>query len=103
MQHEPNSLRFGSVLILENHSAVRVLCSLVCILATYKYKTHGPSVVHVRRCNSPAHTAAETLGIGEAVPIHTAGLESSSQHAAGPVGCRGNRSRGRGYHASEHL
>ena len=96
-------LRFGSALVFEDHSAVGVLRALVRILATDKNKTNRSHVVHIGRGHCAAHAAATTFGIGEAVPVDTAGLEPAHQHAARPVGCGGSRSRGRRHYTSELL
>jgi hypothetical protein len=72
-----------------------VLLPVVCILATHENKTNRSRVIHRRSCNRPSHAAAQAFGIGEAVPIHVARLQSPNQHPARPIGCRGNGSGGR--------
>jgi len=74
VQHEANPVRFGCALILEDHSSVGVLRPLIRILATHENEANGSCVVHRWRCNCPADTASEAFGIGESVPIHSAGL-----------------------------
>ena len=94
VQHEANTICFGSALILENHSAVGVLRAVVGILATHESKADGSGVVHGGCCDGAADATAEAFGVAEAVPIHMAGFQTPHQHAAGPVRCRRHWRRG---------
>ena len=91
MQNKAEPVLLRSVLILEDHSSVRVLRSEVCVLTTDEREVYRPGIIIGRRGDGAAEAAAGTLRIGKAIPIDLGRLQSSDQHATGPIRLRRNR------------
>ena len=77
VQHKCEPVRPHSSFVLENHSPIGVLGSLVGVLAAHKGEAHRPRIVNRRCCDSPADAAAASLSIRKAVPIHVGRHEST--------------------------
>src|SRR5262249_22835965 len=90
MQYKSQLFGLGGALIFINHSAVGVLCSLICILATYESKPHRPGISLFRRGDRPADAASVSLKIAEPIPVNMCRFQSPDKYAAGPIRCLGN-------------
>src|SRR5205814_8584375 len=69
VQNKAEPVLLRSVLILEDHSSVRVLRSEVCVLTTDEREVYRPGIILGRRGDGAAEAAAGTLRIGKAIPI----------------------------------
>ena len=86
MQDEIETFTLGSMLIVEDHSAIGVLRSLADILATDKRKPNRPVVIKCWSGAGSADAASITLRIHEAIPIDTRRFQATDKHAARPIG-----------------
>ena|SRR5438477_11193874 len=96
MQHEAQLARFGGPLVFEDHSTIRILRSLIHVLAAHERERHGPGIIQSRRRNRSTDTATIAILVREAIPIGTCRLQAADQHSASPVGssrdsCEGSR------------
>src|SRR5882724_178446 len=90
VQNKTEPVLLRSVLILEDHSSVRVLRSEVRVLTTDEGEMYRPGIIIGRRGDVAAEAAAGTLRIGKAIPIDLGRLQSSDQYATGPIRLRRN-------------
>jgi hypothetical protein len=88
MQHEPEAILGRGLLVLEDHASIRILRTVVDVLARHEREAHRPPIVFGRRRQRAADAAAVAIGIGEAIPVFVRRLEAADQHAAGPIGSR---------------
>src|SRR5215468_1510375 len=89
VQDEAEAVLLRNALILEDHSSVRVLRSEVRVLTTDKREVYGSRIAIGRRGDGSPEAAAETFGIGKAIPIDLGWLQSADQHPTGPISaCR---------------
>ena len=68
---------FGGVLILVDHPSISILRSIVCVLATDKSEPDRSGIVIRRRSDGAANAAAESVCIGEAVPVNVRRLQAA--------------------------
>src|SRR6185437_14276074 len=69
VQDETEFLVLRSAIVLINHPSVRVLCTEVCVLTTYKRKTNWPRIMIVRRSACPANSTAMSITVCKTIPI----------------------------------
>ena len=77
MQHKAEPIWFGGVLILVDHPSISILRSIVCVLATDKSEPDRSGIVIRRRSDGAANAAAESVCIGEAVPVNVRRLQAA--------------------------
>src|SRR5262245_30198858 len=85
MQHEAELLVRRPLPVLPDHPPVGGRGALLYVLTAHEGEAHDSVVLVRRRGDRAAHTAAEAMLVGEAVPVDAPGFETGCQHAAGPV------------------
>ena len=86
MQNETEPIDLGTAFIFEDHAAICVLRSLVCILTADEGEANGASVIFGWSCACSSDAASVAGAVGEAIPVFGRGLETSDEDTAGPVG-----------------
>src|SRR5207253_2088832 len=90
-----------SALVFKNHPTIAVELAFVGARTADEGEFHDAGIDGKGRGDGSADAAAVPLGVGEAVPIDTRGLEPPHQDARGPIRRRGNGRRGMGNDTSE--
>jgi hypothetical protein len=89
VEDEAQPLGGGGPLVLPDHAAVCVRGALRHVLAAHEGEAHGPWIVLRRGGEGAAGAAREAVLVDEAVPVDPRRREPRREHAAGPVGVRG--------------
>src|SRR5215467_7013144 len=85
VEHESQTIGLGGALVLENHSAIGILRSLGCILATHEGKSHRPRIIVGRRRDGSSQAASISVKVAEPIPVDMRRFQPTDKYAARPI------------------
>src|SRR5215813_3530497 len=101
MKDEVESFGLRGPFVLEDHAAVRVLRTLIDVLAAHKREARCVRVIAGRRSPRAAKATRETVIVDESIPVHPSWSEPTDERATRPIRFDRYRHARRGDHPSE--